>query len=191
MLSIRLQRVGRRHDPTFRIVATDSRSGPKTNKHCAILGSYDTIRKSTIISNPEKIQEYISHGAKITDTVYNIFVNEGIIEGKKKNPLPKKSPIVDEEALAREAEEKAAAEQAAAEAAAQAEEPAQEDAVEEASEEEATEAPETTEEAPIEDAAQAEEATEEAESDDVSAEASAEEEVSAETSAEEEEKKED
>ncbi|MFW0870966.1 MAG: 30S ribosomal protein S16 [Patescibacteria group bacterium] len=110
MLSIRLQRVGRRHDPSFRIVATDSRSGPKTNKHCAILGNYDTIRKTTNINDIDKVKKYISCGAQLTDTVYNIFVDQGIIEGKKKNALPRKSPIIDEEALAREAEAKAAAE---------------------------------------------------------------------------------
>jgi small subunit ribosomal protein S16 len=54
-----------------------------------------------------------------SDTVHNILVGQKVIEGKKKNVLPKKSPIVDEEKLAKEAEEKKAkeeAEKAAAEA---------------------------------------------------------------------------
>ena len=152
MLSLRLQRVGRKHDPSYRIVATDSRSGPKTNKHVAILGHYDAIRKTTKINDPEEVKKYLGFGAKVTDTLYNIFVSEGIIEGKKKNVLPKKSPIIDEEALAREAEEKAAAE-----AAAQAEAEAAQ-----AAEQEAAEAP-AEEEAPVEEeAAPAEESTEEA-----------------------------
>ena len=114
MLSLRLQRVGRTHDPSYRIVATDSRSGPKTNKHVAILGHHDAIRKTTVIKDPEEVKKYLGYGAQVTDTLYNILVTQGIIEGKKKNVLPKKSPIVDEEALARAAEEQAALEAAAA-----------------------------------------------------------------------------
>jgi small subunit ribosomal protein S16 len=140
MLSIRLQRVGRKHNPSFRIVATNSRNGPKTNKHRAILGSYDAIQKTTIINDPEEVQKYLSYGAHVTDTVHNILVSQGIIEGAKKNVLPKKSPIVDEEALAREAEEKAAAEVPAEEEVAEVEAASE-------SEEDAAEATEDTEQA--------------------------------------------
>lgn len=137
MLSLRLQRVGRKHDPSYRIVATDSRSGPKTNKHVAVLGHYDAIRKTTVINDPEEVKKYLGFGAKVTDTLYNILVTQGIIEGKKKNVLPKKSPIIDEEALAREAEEKAQAEAAAAAEAEATEE------VSDAAEEETADAEET------------------------------------------------
>ena len=51
--------------------------------------------------------------------MHNILVNQGVIEGKKKNVLPKKSPIIDEEAI-KKAEEEAKA-KAEAEAAAKAE----------------------------------------------------------------------
>jgi small subunit ribosomal protein S16 len=47
MLKIKLQRVGRKHDPSFRIVVTDRRTGPKSNKHVDIVGNYDAIRKTT------------------------------------------------------------------------------------------------------------------------------------------------
>lgn len=142
MLSLRLQRVGRKHDPSYRIVATDSRSGPKTNKHVAVLGHYDAIRKTTVIKDVDEVKKYIGFGAKITDTLYNIFVQQGIIEGKKKNVLPKKSPVVDEEALAREAEEQAAAEAAAQAEAANA--PAEDNDTTDEPTEEETPAEETT-----------------------------------------------
>jgi len=46
MLKIKFQRVGRKHDPSYRVVVTDRRTGPKSNKHVEILGHYDAIRKT-------------------------------------------------------------------------------------------------------------------------------------------------
>lgn len=110
MLKIKLQRVGKKHDPSFRVVVTDRRTGPKSNKHVEILGHYDAIRKTRELKE-DRIKHWIAMGAQPTDSVFNLFVKEGIIEGKKKNVLPKKSPIIDEEAIAKakeEAEAKAA-----------------------------------------------------------------------------------
>ncbi len=112
MLKIKLQRVGRKHDPSYRVVVTDRRTGPKSNKHVAIVGNYDTIRK-TVNLKKDEILKYIANGAIPTDTVHNILVKEGVIKGEKRNVLPKKSPIIDEEKIAAEkaeAEAKAAAE---------------------------------------------------------------------------------
>ena len=121
MLKIKLQRVGRKHDPSYRVVVTDRRTGPKSNKHVAIVGHYDAIRKTTELKADE-IKDWISKGAQPTETVHNILVKEGVIEGKKINVLPKKSPIIDEEALAKQKEEEEAKKAAEAEAAAKAEE---------------------------------------------------------------------
>ena len=108
MLSLRLQRIGRKHDPSYRIVATDSRRGPKSNKHVAILGHHDAVRKTTSIKDAEEVHKYLAYGAKVTDTLYNILVQQGIITGAKRNVLPQKSPVIDEEALSQEAEEQMA-----------------------------------------------------------------------------------
>jgi small subunit ribosomal protein S16 len=53
MLKIKLQRVGRKHDPSYRVVVTDRRTGPKSNKHVAIVGNYDAIRKSVNLKTDE------------------------------------------------------------------------------------------------------------------------------------------
>lgn len=92
MLKFKLQRVGRKHDPSYRVVVTDSRTGPKSRKHTSIVGHYDTIRK-TVNLKEEEIKNWLDKGVQPTDTVYNIFVKAKIIEGKKKNVLPKKTPI--------------------------------------------------------------------------------------------------
>ncbi|MCD8494913.1 MAG: 30S ribosomal protein S16 [Candidatus Pacebacteria bacterium] len=41
MLKIRLQRIGRRNQPYYRLVVTDSRFGPKSGRFIEVIGSYD------------------------------------------------------------------------------------------------------------------------------------------------------
>jgi small subunit ribosomal protein S16 len=121
MLMMRLQRVGRKNDPSFRIVVTDKRTGPKSDKHIDRLGSYNP-KMNQIQIDVEKAKEWLAKGVQPSDTVHNILVGQKVIEGKKRNVLPRKSPIIDEEAIKRaEAEAKAkaeAAEKAKADAAA-------------------------------------------------------------------------
>ena len=164
MLMMRLQRVGRKNDPSFRIVVVDKRTGPKSNKHIAILGSYNP-KLNHVQVDKAAATEWLSKGVQPSDTVHNILVGQKVIEGKKVNVLPKKSPIVDEEALAREAEEKAAAE-------AKAQEEAEAAATEESTDDSSTEAAaeEGAEEAAETAAAPAAEAETEAESTEAPAE---------------------
>jgi len=120
MLMMRLQRVGRKNDPSYRLVVTDKRTGPKSNKHVAVLGSYNP-KQNHLQVDLVAAKEWLSKGVQPSDTVHNILVGQKVIEAPKKNALPKKSPIVDEEALKKAEEEaaaKAEAEKAAAEAAA-------------------------------------------------------------------------
>ena len=60
----------------------------------------------------EKAKVWLSKGVQPSDTVHNILVGQKVIEAKKKNVLPKKSPIVDEEALKKAEEEAKAKEEA-------------------------------------------------------------------------------
>jgi small subunit ribosomal protein S16 len=106
MLKIRLSRVGRKHEPVYRLILTDSRNPAKTGKSIEVLGSYDSRRGEKAIFDGEKITHWISKGAQISDTVHNILVKKGIIKSKKRNVLPKgvienakKKPEVAQEAL--------------------------------------------------------------------------------------------
>jgi len=112
MLKMRLQRVGRKNDPSFRVVVTDSRSGPKSNKQVDTLGSY-SAKTNLFKIDGERAKDWISKGVQVSPTVHNLMVTNKIIEGKKINALPKKSPIIDEAKVKAEAEAKAAAEEAA------------------------------------------------------------------------------
>ena len=143
---MRLQRIGRRNDPSYRIVVTDKRTGPKSDKHVDRLGSYNP-KMNHVQIDAAKAKEWLAKGVQPSDTVHNILVGQKVIEGKKINVLPKKSPIIDEEALKR-AEEEAAAKAEAEKAAAEAEAAK---AAEAAAPAEEAPAAETAEETPAEE----------------------------------------
>jgi small subunit ribosomal protein S16 len=100
MLKIRLQRVGRKHEPAFRLVLTDSKNSTKSGKFLEILGNYDARRgeKAEIVA--ERVKYWMSVGAKTSDTVHNMLVSKKIIDAKKINKLPRKSPIKKKETVA-------------------------------------------------------------------------------------------
>ena len=82
MLMIRLQRVGRKNDPSFRVVITDSRNSTKSGKFVEIAGSYDA-RKGKPRLKEERIKYWLSVGAKPSATVHNLLADAGIISGPK------------------------------------------------------------------------------------------------------------
>ncbi len=95
MLMIRLQRVGRKHEPKFRLVLTDSKNSTKSGKYLEVLGSYDARTENKIEQfDVPKIKYWISKGAQLSVTVHNFLVSKKAIEGKKINALPKKKAIV-------------------------------------------------------------------------------------------------
>jgi len=86
MLKIRLQRVGKKHQPSYRLVLVDSRRATKSGSFLEILGSYN-VQKGQVQFKNDKIKEWISKGAQISDTVHNLLIKEKIIEGKKRDIL--------------------------------------------------------------------------------------------------------
>lgn len=90
MLKIRLQRIGRKNQAHFRVILTDHKNAAKTGKFLKVLGSYNP-HSSEFIVDAEEIKTRISQGAQVSDTVHNFLVKQGVIEGKKKNVLPKKT----------------------------------------------------------------------------------------------------
>lgn len=89
---VRLQRVGRKNDPAFRVVLTDSKNGPRSGKYLEILGSYDA-RKGKAQLEKDKIKHWLSVGAKASDTLHNILVSHKVISSKKVNVLPKMKKV--------------------------------------------------------------------------------------------------
>ncbi len=118
MLIIRLQRIGRKNEPAFRLVLTESKNAAK-KKAQEILGSHD-FRKDGTILNKERILYWIGIGAQVSDTAHNLLVSHKIISEKKRNVLPKKT-VPKKEEVAAEAPVASAPESAPAEAPAAAE----------------------------------------------------------------------
>lgn len=92
MLRIRLQRTGRKHEPTFRLVLTDSKNSTKSGRILEVLGNHDFRKNDTTTVAKERVLHWIKQGAKPTDTVHNLLISKKIIDGKKVNVLPRKSP---------------------------------------------------------------------------------------------------
>lgn len=92
MLKIRLQRIGRKNDAHFRIIVTEHQHKVKTGKFTELVGSYN-VKKGESVIDADRVKHWIGMGAQPTETVHNMLVAKNIIEGKKVNVLPKKSPM--------------------------------------------------------------------------------------------------
>ena len=73
MLNVRLQRVGKRGQAYFRVVAVEHTKKPK-GKVLELLGSYDPHKKEFKVKK-ERIEHWVSYGAQVTPTVNNLMVN--------------------------------------------------------------------------------------------------------------------
>lgn len=92
MLKIRLQRTGRKNDPHFRLIVTESTLKPKTTQFAEILGHYN-VKAGIFEAKADRVKHWMSVGAQASPTVHNLLISKKIIEGKKINVLPKKSPV--------------------------------------------------------------------------------------------------
>ncbi len=117
VINIRLQRRGRKNDPSFRVVVVDSKKKPKTGNYLEMVGSYDP-RADRVEIKGDRVLHWLKNGAQASDTVHNLLVSQKIIDAKKINVLPKKTVAAKEVVAEPEAP--------APEAAAQVETPAEE-----------------------------------------------------------------
>ena len=92
MLMIRLQRFGKKGQPSFRVVVTDSHNSAKSGRFLEILGFYNPYTKERKI-NGERALHWISHGAQVSGTAHNLLIREGIIKGKKIDVAPKRKIV--------------------------------------------------------------------------------------------------
>lgn len=129
MLTIRLTRKGKKNQPFFRVVVIDKRRSSKGGRAVEDLGYKNPLTKKVSI-NKDRAQYWIKNGAQPSDTIHNLFVKEGIMEGKKIHvaKISKKKQAELEKAAAdaktmaaKKAEDEAAAKKAAEEAKATAE----------------------------------------------------------------------
>ncbi|MEK7115111.1 MAG: 30S ribosomal protein S16 [Patescibacteria group bacterium] len=88
MLTLKLQRVGKKHQASFRLIVGEKRH-KLVGKQTEYLGWYSPI-SDKMEFNKERVLHWLKVGAQKTDTVHNLLITAGIIEGKK-IPVHKKS----------------------------------------------------------------------------------------------------
>jgi small subunit ribosomal protein S16 len=77
-VKLRLMRVGKKKQPTYRIVAADSRS-PRDGRFIEIVGTYaPRSDPSEITVKNEKALAWLSKGAQPTETVRKLFEISGV-----------------------------------------------------------------------------------------------------------------
>lgn len=82
MLKIKLTKIGKKKEHSFKIILIENRAKPKPSRYLDILGNYNPAKK-TFFLNKERISYWLSKGVQTSETVYNIFVKHGIVAGPK------------------------------------------------------------------------------------------------------------
>ena len=83
MLTIRLTRIGKKKQPSYRFIVSEKARDP-WGRALEILGTYNPrTNPSTINLEKERVEYWISKGAQTSDTVRNIFIDQGILKGDK------------------------------------------------------------------------------------------------------------
>lgn len=81
MLTIRLQRTGKRNQADFRIVLAE-KEAPVQKKFKEILGSYNPHKKVFKI-NEDRVKYWVSQNIDLSPTVHNLLVSKGLKDGTK------------------------------------------------------------------------------------------------------------
>jgi len=82
MLVIRLLRIGRKNQPSFKIVVTEKKRSSKSGRFVEEVGFLNPLKKEKVVRG-ERVRYWLSVGAKPSPSVYNLLISEKIIEGKK------------------------------------------------------------------------------------------------------------
>ena len=78
-VKMRLTRMGSKKRPTYRIVATDSRS-PRDGQYLELIGTYAPVGEGQVKINEEVALKWLNNGAIPTDTVKNLLSKAGIMK---------------------------------------------------------------------------------------------------------------
>lgn len=78
-VKIRLNRMGAKKHPFYRIVVADSRF-PRDGRFIEILGNYDSTKEPAVVRIDEaKVLDWMQKGAQPTDTVRSLLKKQGIM----------------------------------------------------------------------------------------------------------------
>ncbi|MEE8470000.1 MAG: 30S ribosomal protein S16 [Dehalococcoidia bacterium] len=78
MVKIRLQRVGKKKKPSYRVVVADSRA-PRDGRFIEVIGHYDPLTDpATVVIHEDKALKWLRQGAQPTETVASLLGKLGI-----------------------------------------------------------------------------------------------------------------
>lgn len=86
-VKLRLMRMGKKKQPTYRVVAADSRS-PRDGRFIEIIGTYEPRAEPSVVKiDNDKAVHWLSQGATPTDTVQKLLQISGALDAfKSANP---------------------------------------------------------------------------------------------------------
>ena len=105
-VKLRLMRMGKKKQPTYRIVAADSRS-PRDGRFIEIVGFYDPRAEPSVITvDNERAVHWLRHGAQATERVQKLLTVSGAWDEFKGNApaAPAPAPAAEEAPAEAEAE---------------------------------------------------------------------------------------
>src|SRR5699024_8416156 len=79
-VKIRLKRVGAKKTPFYRVVVADSRA-PRDGRSIEQIGTFNPLQDPAVVKiDEEKALDWMSKGAQPSDTVRNLFSEQGIMK---------------------------------------------------------------------------------------------------------------
>ncbi len=83
MVKIRLRRIGKKGQPSYRVVVTDARS-PRDGRFIENIGSYDPMREPSFVEiDGPRALEWIGKGAQPSQAVTRLMEIAGVIPRKE------------------------------------------------------------------------------------------------------------
>ncbi len=85
-VKIRLRRVGRKRQPSYRIVVADSEA-PRDGRFVELLGKYDPRAKDKLVDvDVAKVREWLAKGATPSETVASLLKRAGCFDVELPKP---------------------------------------------------------------------------------------------------------
>lgn len=84
---IRLQRIGKTKRPVYRIIVSPKHKDTQSGQ-LEILGTYDSVSKEKkLVVKADRVKYWMGVGAQLSPTLHNLFINQKIIEGRKRKSV--------------------------------------------------------------------------------------------------------
>lgn len=108
MLVLRLSRVGKNNQPSYKVVVTEKQNPARGGRFVEQVGILNPLTKERKLDK-ERVLYWLSKGVKPSATIHNLLIREGILSGNKipKHKRSKKpaaaAPVASAAAVASEA----------------------------------------------------------------------------------------